>query len=325
MKAWVYERYGSPEVLELRELPKPVPGGHEVLVRVRAASVNAADWRTMRADPVLVRLFNGLWRPKKITVLGADIAGTVEAIGPKVREFKPGDAVFGDVFASHMGGFAEYKCAREDELVAKPVNVSFEEAAAVPLAALAALHGVRDVARVQAGQKVLIHGASGGVGSYALQLAKHFGAEVTALCSGRNVERARALGADHVIDYTKEDFVSGGARFDAIVAVNGSRSIFHYRRALLPRGRYAMIGGGVSQLFQALLLGPWLSRGGAQRFIPVSSKPNRADLLFLKGLFEAGHLKPVIDCRYPFTEVPDAIRYVEQGHARGKVIIAISN
>ncbi len=223
MKAIVFSEYGPPEVLHLAEVPKPIPRGNEVLIRVRAASVNAADWRMMRANPFLVRLYSGLFRPKRITSLGSDVAGVVEAVGTDVTRFKPGDEVFGELFASNFGGFAEYKCAFERELELKPSNVSFEEAAALPLAGMTALQALRDVGQVRAGQKVLINGASGGVGTFAVQLAKHFGAEVTAVCGTSKMEQARALGADHIIDYTREDFTRGSERYDLIVAVSGKR------------------------------------------------------------------------------------------------------
>lgn len=323
MKAITYETYGPPHVLQLKEMAQPVPGANEVLVRVQAASVNAVDWRMMRADPFLVRLYAGLFKPTKISVLGADIAGHVVAVGRNVSQFRPGDEVFGDMSASGFGGFAEYKCANESVLGFKPANLSFEEAATVPLAGLTALHAVRDVGRVQAGQKVLINGASGGVGTFAVQIAKHFGAEVTAVCSTKKLDVARALGADHVIDYTREDFTRAGSRYDLIVGVNGFRSIFDYRRALRPRGRYVMTGGKSAQLFQALLLGPWLSMAGGRKVAVVPSAPNQQDLHFLKDLLESGRLKPVIDRRYPLNEVPDAIRYLEEGHASGKVVIVV--
>ena len=323
MKAIVFAKYGPPDVLQLKEVDKPVPQDDEVLVKIHAASVNAADWRMMRADPFLVRLYAGLLKPTKFQILGADIAGRVEAVGKNVRQFKAGEEVFGDVFASGFGGFAEYKCARESELVLKPANLSFEEAAVVPLAAMTALHGLRDKGQIQPGQKVLINGASGGVGTFAVQLAKHFGAEVTAVCSTGKVDMARAIGADHVIDYTQEDFTRSGRQYDLILAVNGFHSIFDYRRALSPRGIYVMTGGNTAQLFQALLLGPWLSMAGKQKMGALTSTPNQKDMLFLKGLLESGKLKPVIDRRYPLSEVPAAVRYVEQGHAKGKVVITV--
>lgn len=322
MKAITFSEYGPAEVLRLAEVPKPVPKGNEVLVKVRAASVNAADWRMMSASPFLVRLYSGLFRPARITSLGGDVAGVVEAVGPDVTRFKPGDEVFGEVFASGFGGFAEYKCAFESELELKPVNVSFEEAAALPLAGMTALQGLRDVGRIQAGQRVLINGASGGVGTFAVQLARHFGAEVTAVCSAKKMAQARALGADHVIDYAQQDFTRSGERYDLILAVNGARSILDYRRALAPQGRYAMVGGGGKQLFQALLFGPLLSLGG-RKMAAVSAKGNLRDLRLLKELAEAGKLKPVIDKRYPLEQAADAVRYVQQGHASGKVVVVI--
>ena len=324
MKAIVFTEYGSPDVLHLEEVEKPFPRNDEVLVKIRASSVNAADWRMVRADPFLVRLFAGLFRPTRFHILGVDIAGQVEAVGRNITQFKVGDEVFGDVFASDFGGFAEYKCARESELVLKPVNLSFEEAAAVPLAAMTALHGLRDKGCIQPGQKVLINGASGGVGTFAVQLAKYFGAEVTAVCSSGKMEQARTLGADHVIDYTQEDFTQNGQQYDLILAANGNRSIFDYRRALTPRGTYVMAGGNQKQLFQALLLGPWISLSGKQRIGALSSAPNQPDLQFLKQLLEAGKIKAVVDRHFPLSEVPEAVRYVEAGHAKGKVVITVA-
>ncbi|WKJ90773.1 NAD(P)-dependent alcohol dehydrogenase [Methylomonas montana] len=323
MKAIVFETYGSTEVLRMRDVEKPLPKDNEVLVRVHAASVNAADWRMLRADPFLVRFYAGLLKPTKFQTLGADIAGRVEAVGKNVHQFQPGDEVFGDVFASGFGGFAEYKCARESELVLKPANISFEEAAAVPLAALTALHGLRDKGRIQAGQKVLINGASGGVGTFAVQLAKYFGAEVTAVCSTGKIDLALSLGADHVIDYTQEDFTRSRRQYDLILAVNGNRSIFDYRGALTPSGAYVMAGGSTGQLFQALLLGPWISLIGKQKMGALTSTPNQKDLLFMKALLESGKIKPIIDRHYPLSEVSKAIRYVEEGHAKGKVAIIL--
>ncbi|MEQ1533129.1 MAG: NAD(P)-dependent alcohol dehydrogenase [Sideroxydans sp.] len=302
----------------------PIPADGEVRVKVQAASVNAADWRLMRADPFLARLYTGLFKPTRFQILGGDIAGRVEAVGKNVSQFKVGDEVFGEVSASGFGGFAEYKCARENELVLKPANLTFEEAAAVPLAALAALQGLRDKGQIQSGQKVLIYGASGGVGTFAVQIAKYYGAEVTAVCSTAKMELARSLGADHVLDYTQEDFTQSGARYDLILAANGDRSIFEYKRALNEGGIYVMVGGKAGQLFQALLLGPWLSMFGSKKMRAVTSKPNQEDLLFLKELIESGKLKPVIDRRFPLSEVADAVRYIEAGHATGKVVISVA-
>ena len=324
MKAIIYTKYGSPNVLQFREVPKPSPADNEVLVKIHASSVNAADWRMMRADPFMVRLHAGLLRPTKFHILGADIAGRIEAVGKDVAQFKPGDEVYGDVFGSGFGGFAEYKCARESELVLKPTNLTFEAAAAVPLAALTALHGLRDKGQIKPGQKVLINGASGGVGTFAVQFAKHFGTEVTAVCSTAKVGLVRSLGADHVIDYTQEDFTRSRKQYDLILAVNGNCSIFDYKRALSPCGIYVMLGGESRQLFQALLLGPLLSRFGKQEFGALSSTPNQTDLLYMKYLLESGKIKPVIDKYYPLNKVPEAMRYVEEGHANGKVVITVA-
>jgi NADPH:quinone reductase-like Zn-dependent oxidoreductase len=321
MKAVVYKEYGSPDVLQFVEIEKPAPRDNEILVKVMAASVNAADWHLLRAKPFLVRIMGmGFLRPKN-QVLGADIAGRVESVGKNVSEFKPGDEVFGDVFNCGLGGFAEYACASEDALVLKPANLTFDAAAAVPLAALTALHGLRDKGKVRPGQKVLVNGASGGVGTFAVQLARHFGAEVTAVCSTGNVEMVKSLGADHVIDYRKEDFTKNGQLYDLIFAVNGYHSIFDYKRSLSPGGSYVMSGGTDAQMFQAMLAGPWISMTGSKKMGIVSSKPNKADLTFLKGLLEAGKIVPVIDKRFPLPGVADAIRYLEEGHAKGKVVI----
>lgn len=323
MKAIVFEKYGPPDVLQLREVAKPNPGEREVLVRVRAVSLNAADWRMMRADPFLARLYSGLLRPKRITTLGADVAGVVESIGSLVKRIKPGDEVFGDVFVSDFGGLAEYKCAGEDELILKPDNVGFEEAAALPLAGMTALHALRDAAKVRPGQHVLINGASGGVGTYAVQIARHLGAEVTAVCSEAKQELARSLGAHHVVDYAKEDFTKSGRLYDAIIGVNGYRSLDEYRRCLTPSGIYAMVGGDGRQLFQALLLGPFYSLASKKKIVTVSSKPNRADLEMLSELLAQGKIRSVIDRRYPLEESAEAIRYLEAGHAAGKIIVTV--
>jgi len=324
MKAIVYEEYGSPDVLELRDIEKPTPKDDEVLVKVYAVSVNAADLHLLRADPFLILLSSGLLKPKH-TILGSDIAGRVEAVGSNIKQFKPGDEVFGDISAGGWGGFAEYVCAREDALALKPTNLSFEEAAAVPMAAVTALQGFHYAGEVRPGQKVLINGASGGVGTFAVQLAKTFGAEVTAVCSTRNLERARTIGADHVIDYTKEDFARNGQEYDLILATNGDRSISDYRRALSPRGIYVQTGGSMAQMSQAMLQGPWISMTGSKKMGNMGiAKPNQKDLVVMKGLLETGKVKPVIDRCYPLREVADAIRYLEEGHAQGKVVITVA-
>jgi NADPH:quinone reductase-like Zn-dependent oxidoreductase len=322
MKAIVNERYGSPDVLEFRDVEKPVPGDKDVLIKVHAASLNAYDWRLLRGEPFIARLYAGLRRPRH-TILGEDIAGHVEAVGKNATRFAPGDAVFGDISACGSGGFAEYVCAREDLLAPKPATLTFEEAAAVPMAALTALQGLRDKGRIRAGHRVLINGASGGVGTFAVQIARSFGAEVTAVCSTGNLDTARALGAGRVIDYAREDFTANGARYDLILGANGYHPLADYKRALSPGGIYVMTGGSNRQIFQALFLGPWMSIGAGRKLTVLTGKPNREDLLFLKGLIEAGKVKPVIDRRYPLKETADAIRYLEEGHARGKVVITM--
>src|SRR3989440_3484975 len=325
MKAIVYTHYGSPDVLQLEEVAKPAPKDDEVLIKVYAAAANAADWHLLRGKPFLVRLvIGGLLKPKH-HILGADVAGRVEAVGKNVTQFQPDDEVFGNLSEGGWGGFAEYVCAREDALVLKPANVTFEEVAAVPTAALTALQALRDKGQIQPGQKVLIHGASGGVGMFAVQIAKSFGAEVTGVCSTRNVDMVRSIGADHVIDYTQEDFTKNGQRYDFIFAVNGYHSIFDYKRALSPKGVYVMIGGSNAHLFQAMLLGPWISMTGRQKMGSMGvAKPNQKDLVFMKELLEAGKVTPVIDRRYPLGETAEAIRYLEAGHAKGKVVIMVT-
>ena len=262
MKAIVYRKYGSPDVLRLENVDKPVPKDDEVLVRVQATSLNAYDWHLLRAKPFLVRLMGGgLFKPKN-TIPGADIAGRVEAIGRSVKQFKPGDEVFGDIAMSGSGGCAEYASAPESRLAPKPAKLSFEQAAAVPMAAVTALQGLRNIGGIQPGQKVLIHGAAGGVGTFAVQLAKAFGAEVTAVCRTDKMDMVRSLGADQVIDYTREDFTRSGRRYDLILGVNGYHPLSAYKRALTPKGRYVMAGGSTAQIFQAMLLGPWMSMFG---------------------------------------------------------------
>jgi NADPH:quinone reductase-like Zn-dependent oxidoreductase len=321
MKAIVYTEYGPPDVLRLVEVEKPAPKDDEVLIRIHAASLNALDWRMVRGKPVFARLMIGGLRKPKITRLGIDVAGEVEAVGSSVTEFKVGDEVFGTC----RGAFAEYACATENRLAGKPANISFEHAAAVPIAGFTALQGLRDRGRILQGQKVLIDGASGGVGTFAVQIAKAFGAQVTAVCSTQNVDAARLMGADHVIDYTREDFTQGAQRYDLILAANAHRSIFHYRRVLTADGIYAMAGGGGMQMIQGLFLGPLLSLVGRKKMGAVMAKHNKKDLLVLQELLGAGKIVPVIDRRYALSEVTDAVRYVEQGHARGKVVITMED
>jgi len=320
MKAIVYARYGPPEVLQLKEVEKPTPEDKQVLVQVHAASVNARDWRPFTMPPILVRLIDG--RPLKLinTTLGVDIAGRVEAVGRNVKQFQPGDEVFGVA----PGAFAEYACAAENKLALKPANLSFEAAAAVPLAAFTALQGLRDSGQIQPGQKVLINGAGGGVGTFAVQIAKSFAAEVTAVCSTRNLDTARSIGADRVIDYTQADFTKDGQRYDLIIAANGYHPLLDYWRALSPTGIYVGLGGSMAQIFQGMLLGPLISRFGRQKISVMLARSNQKDLVFLKELLEAGKVVPVIDRYYPLSEVADAIRYLAEGHARGKVIITVA-
>jgi len=322
LKAIVYREYGSPDVLHLEDVPQPAPRDNEVLIKVHAVSANSGDLHSLRADPFLIRLSAGLLRPKN-NILGADVAGTVEAAGRNTTQFKAGDEVFGDLSGCGWGGFAEYVCATEEALVRKPANISFEQAAAVPMAAVAALQGLRGKGKVQAGQQVLIYGASGGVGLFAVQIAKSFGAEVTAVCSTRNVETVRSLGADRVIDYTREDFSRNGHRYDLILACNGYRPIADYRRVLGPKGVYVTSGGAPTQMTEAMLQGAWISMTGPQKMGNLLARPNKADLTFVSQLLESGKIVPVIDKRFPLDQTADALRYLEEGHARGKVIITV--
>ncbi len=321
MKAIVFHNYGSPDVLKCEEIEKPTAGDNEVLIKVRAASLNALDWCLMRGKPLFVRPMMGGLRKPKITRPGVDVAGQVEAVGRNVTQFKPGDEVFG----SCRGAFAEYVCATEDRLALKPANISFEDAAAVPLAAITALQGLRDKGRTQRGHKVLVDGASGGVGTFAVQIAKSFGAEVTAVCSTRNVDMARSIGADHVIDYSREDFTKNGQCYDLIFAANAYHPIFDYRRALGQDGTYVKAGGGWAQIFQAMLLAPLLSRIGNKKMCFFIAQRIKTDLVLLKDFLAAGKIVPVIDRRYPLSDVAEAIRYLEGEHARGKVIITLEH
>src|SRR5437870_10661276 len=324
MKAIVYRNYGSPDVLRLEEIEKPTAGDDEILIKVRAAAVNPLDL-LFRGTSYMVRIITGLRKPKD-TRLGVDVAGQVEAVRRNVTQFKPGDAVFGTC----KGAFAEYACAPESALVVRPDNVTFEQAASVPIAAITALQGLRlgglgDKGQIQAKHKVLINGASGGVGTFAVQIAKSLGAEVTGVCSTRNVDMVRSIGADQVIDYTQEDFTKSGQRYDLIFDAVGNRSVSDYKRALTPNGICAVAGfTTLSHLFQVLVLGSWVSRTGSKKIGQMeTANPNKKDLLFIKELLEAGKVVPVIDRRYPLREVPEAIRYLEEGHAKGKVVITV--
>ncbi len=322
MKAAVYTRYGPPDVVQIKDVEKPLPKNNEVLIKVRAASVNPIDWHFMRGTPYIVRIMVGLRKPK-ITRLGADVAGQVEAVGRNVTQFKPDDEVFGVC----RGAFAEYVCTIEDKLALKPANISFEDAAAVPVAAFTALQGLRDKGKIQPGQKVLINGAAGGVGTFAVQIAKSFGAEVTGVCSTRNVAMVRSIGADRVIDYTQEDFTKGTQHYDLIFDSVGNHSLSACRRVLNPKGTYIAVGGPSSRW----MIGPLaraitalvLSRFVSQNFVMFIARRSKEDLTIMRELMATGKVTPVIDKCYRLSEVPEAIRYLEEGHARGKVVITL--
>jgi NADPH:quinone reductase-like Zn-dependent oxidoreductase len=322
MKAIVCRTYGSPDVLHLEETSTPTPADDQVLVRIRAASVNPYDWHLMRGSPYIMRMLSGLTRPKDIRV-GVDVAGVVEAVGSKVARFKPGDAVFGGC----RGAFAEYACAADTSVVTKPPDVTFEQAATVAIAGYTALQGLRDHGRIQRGHSVLVNGASGGVGTFAVQIAKSFGARVTGVCSTRNLELVQSLGADRVIDYTREDFTTGSDRYDIVLDCHASRPLLACAGILAPAGRYIIVGAPGGGLFgplrlavKAYVLAPFVK----QTLTMMMAKPNQDDLAFIADMMKTGVVKPVIDRTYRLDEAPDAIRYLEQGHARGKVVIAVA-
>ena len=321
MKAIVYTKYGPPDLLEYKEVKRPSPKDGQVLVRVRAASVNALDYRRFEKTSPIGRLMDEALLRSVGKVLGADIAGQVEAVGPGATRFRPGDEVFG-VSAGLVGAFAEYACAAQHQLALKPQNISFAAAAAVPVAASTALKSLREAAKIQPGQKVLIHGASGGVGTFAVQIAKSYEAEVTAVCSTRNLDIAHSAGADHVIDYTREDFTRGERRYDVIIAVNGDRSPLEYRRALSTGGVCVVVGGSTRQIFGAMLFGPWASMFGERKIGAMGvAKVSLDSLATLHQLLSAGKIVPVIDRSYPLAETAKAIQYLVEEHARGKVVI----
>ena len=311
MKAVVYNKKGVPDRLIYCDVEKPVPDDNEVLIKIVAVSANAADYRSMRMGII----------PKR-RIFGADIAGRVVEAGKNIRQFKPGDEVTGDLASYGFGGFAEYAVSPEKALILKPVKLSFEDAAALPMAALTALQALRNKGNIRKGQKVLISGGGGGVGTFAIQLAKYFGAEVTAVCSTKNVEQTISLGADYVIDYTKEDFTKNKECYDIILAVNGNRPLSAYRRILNPNGIYVMVGGALPQIFKSLLFG-WLMSFGSKKMLSLAAKSNQKDLEFIVKLVEDGKIKPVIDRRYSFDKTVDAMRYLAEGHARGKVVINV--
>ena len=320
MKAIVYTKYGPPEVLQLKEVARPTPKNNEVLIKVQAVSVNRSDWEGLRGKPLYARL-GGLLRPRN-QILGSDIAGRVELAGRNVRRFQPGDEVFGDILP-RLGGFAEYVCARESALALKPASMTFEEAAAIPQAAVIALQGIRDKGQVQPGQKVMINGAGGGAGTFAIQLAKLYGAEVTGVDNTGKLDFMRSLGADYVIDHTREDFTKNGKQYDLIFDIVAHRSVFAYKRALRTNGSYYLAGGSVATMLQILLVGPWIRRTTGKKIRILAVRPNTEDVDFMKDLIEAGKVTPVIDKTYPLSEVPEAIGYIGEGQAQGKVVITV--
>jgi NADPH:quinone reductase-like Zn-dependent oxidoreductase len=323
MKAIVQTEYGSPDVLSLKEVDRPVVSNTGVLVRIHATSVHAGDWHLMRGTPWLVRLmFGGLFKPK-IQILGTDMAGIVEAIGSEVTQFKLGDRVFGDLSESGFGGFAEYVCVPESALVLKPNNLTFAEAATVPVSALAALKGLRDVGKIQSGQQVLINGAAGGVGSFAVQIAKAHGAIVTAVCSSRNNEMVRSIGADHILDYTQIDITKTEQQYDLILDIAAYRSVFDYLPILKPKGTYVLVGGSTARIFQVLIFGSLISKLTGRKILPLISTPNQPDLLALKSMIEAKTLVPIIDRYYQLSEVPIALHRLEQRQVSGKISIRL--
>jgi NADPH:quinone reductase-like Zn-dependent oxidoreductase len=308
--------------MRMEEVEKPVPGDDEVLVRIHAVSVNFADWHLLTGTPILARTAFGPFGPKN-TILGTDVAGTVISTGSGVTAFKPGERVFGDLGTQRLGGFAEYVCALQNVIAPMPLNVSFSKAAALPMASITALQALRDGGKVKPGQKVLIHGAAGGVGTYAVQIAKHMGADVTAVCGTRNIDMVRSLGADRIIDYTKEDFTADGPQYDVILGINGNRSINDYRKALAPGGTYLMVGGSDRQIFQAMLLGGILTGKNGQKLGIFPAKNSRDDLLVIKDLVETGKIKPMIDRQFTLEQTPEAMRIIGTGHARAKLVINV--
>lgn len=323
MKAMVYNKYGNTNVLNLEEIEIPSPKLNEVLVKIHAVSVNSWDWDLLRGKPFLARL-GGFFKPK-YKILGADIAGRVEAIGRDVKHISVGDEVFGDISWCGWGGFAEYVSINEQALTVKPASMTFEEAAAIPQAGVLALQGLRDKGQIQEGKKVLINGAGGGVGTFALQIAKLYGAEVTCVDSKKKINALKSIGADHVIDYNEEDFAKKGQYYDLILDVVGNRSIFDYKRVLNPDGTYVMIGGSMFLILQLLLLGPMINKTESKKMAILVHKPNKQDQSLLKELFVAGKISPVIDRQYSLSQVPEAIRYLGEGHAKGKVVVCVEN
>lgn len=322
LKAIAHASYGSPDVLHLTEVAKPIPADNEILVKVHAVSVNRSDWEALTGKPLYARM-NGLRKPRQ-QVLGSDVAGRVEAAGKDHREFRPGDEVFGEM-ESYLGGFAEYVCTRGKDWALKPPTMTFEEAAAIPQAGVIALQGIRDQGQVQPGQSVLINGAGGGAGMFAIQLAKSYGAEVTGVDNTGKLDFMRSLGADHVVDYTQDDFTMNGRQYDLILDLFAYRSAFDYVRALKPGGRYYAVGGSVATLLQILAIGPWLRRIRNKSLRVLVVRRNRSDLVYVTQLCQAGKLVPVIDRTYPLSEVPEALRHLGEGRAKGKVVITMGH
>lgn len=320
MQAVIYTEYGPPEVLQLKEVTKPVPADDELLVKIQATSVNRSDWEGLIGKPLYARI-GGLFKPRG-QILGSDIAGRVEAVGKDNRQFKIGDEVFGEM-GNYQGGFAEYVCTRAKLLALKPANMTFEVASAIPQAAVIALQGLRDKGQVQPGQKVLINGAGGGTGVFAIQLAKIYGAEVTGVDNTGKLDFMRSLGADHVIDYTREDFTQSGKQYDLILDMITYRSVFAYARALKPNGKYYCVGGSVATFFQILLLGPWIAKFTGKTLRILAVRRNRADLAYMAELCATGKIVPFIEKHYPLSAVPEALRYLGEGHAKGKIVITI--
>ncbi len=324
MKGVVYTRYGPPDVLALREVEKPAPKDNEVLIKVHAASINSWDWDMLTGRPFEYRLVSGLLRPTKTKILGCDIAGRIETVGRNIKQFHPHDDVFGDLCEGSWGGFAEYVCARENELALKPAGMTYEEAAATPQAGLLALQGLCDKREIKPQQRILINGAGGGVGTFAIQMAKSLGADVTGVDSTGKLDMMRSLGADHVIDFTQEDFTKNGRCYDLILDVKTDRSIFDYRRALNSGGIYVTVGGQSARILQLVFLGSLISMTGSKKLTLIMHKPNK-DLNILNELFESGKVKPVIDRCFPLSETAEAFQYFGEGHFKGKVVITVEH
>jgi NADPH:quinone reductase-like Zn-dependent oxidoreductase len=322
MKAIIYTEYGSPDILQFKEVEKPVPKDNEVLIKVCAVSINDWDWQLLLGAPFVNRMINGLFKPKQ-QILGSDIAGRVEEVGRNIKLFQQGDEVYGDLSGIGWGGFAEYVCAPEKALALKPTGMTYEEAASIPQAAMLAVQGLIDRGEIKPGQKILINGAGGGVGTFGVQIAKLYGAETTGVDSTEKFEMMRSIGFDHVTDYKKEDFTKNGQHYDLVIDTKTNRSMFDYIRVLSPKGIYATVGGSMGRLFQALILGPWISLVYKKHIRIVALKPNK-DLEYMNELFKAGKVKPVIDGHYKLNEVPKALKYFGTGCHKGKIVITVA-